>query len=406
MDDVPVRDAAPPVISTVGALRVDSVPPLSSTRVQGPRTTLRRTVRRAVLIALPSLVAIVGRATTSLDHKPTVARSYVNEFVSTHNIRVEPKIVGTPSFDALRDDDSEPTTLDAQRARLFDRMSADLGLSDEQLQRVQAIFDASPHLGQGNPALSRHPITRSDCHRIRREANVTRANAPTCKAFGMVAVFDPSSGQTEGDARLCMDELEFPNIPCEYPVVHVRAREAAALCAAVGKRICDAHEWEGACAGALRSADVEYQWGHPRAEVQTYHNHVRDVVWSYGPKNDHAACGLQSHRSPDCPGGGYEKCGSNTYPTGAFPRCRSAFGAFDMHGNVAEHMNLPTVPSELARNGGIGFTEMKGSWFAFGKQYPHADDCRWRAPAWHETRLSSESSHYNYHLGFRCCKDI
>ncbi|MBK9258535.1 MAG: SUMF1/EgtB/PvdO family nonheme iron enzyme [Polyangiaceae bacterium] len=330
----------------------------------------------------------------------------MNDFVSKHAIHVEPPIVDPPKTDVTIVDESEPTTLEAQRARLFDRMRADLGLSNEQLQRVQAIFSASPHLGQGNPALSKHPISRAECHRIRREASITRTNSPACNATGMVAIFDPSSGQTDDDAHLCMDELEFPNIPCEYPVVHVRASEAAALCSAIGKRICDAHEWEGACAGAFRSADVEYQWGRPRAEVQTYHNHVRDVVWSYGPKKNHAACGLQSFRSPDCPGGGYEKCGSNTYPTGAFPQCRSALGVFDMHGNVAEHMNLPTIPSELGKNGGSGFTEMKGSWFAFGTQYPHSDDCRWRAPAWHETRLSSESSHYNYHLGFRCCKDI
>jgi formylglycine-generating enzyme required for sulfatase activity len=285
-------------------------------------------------------------------------------------------------------------------------MRTELGLSEEQLANVRAIFSASPVLGQGNPALSQNPITRTECRAIRREASLTRADVAACHAPGMATIFDPGAGQSENDAHLCIDEFEFPNIPCEYPVVHARANEAAKLCGAIGKRLCDAHEWEGACAGALRSADEEYQWGHPRGEVQTYHNHVRNIVWSYGPKKNQAACGLQSFRSPDCPGGGYEKCGSNTYATGSFPECRSPFGVFDMHGNVAEHMNLPSIPSELGKNGGSGLTEMKGSWFAFGTIYPHSDDCRWRAPAWHETRTTSESSHYNYHLGFRCCKDI
>jgi hypothetical protein len=48
---------------------------------------------------------------------------------------------------------------------------------------------------------------------------------------------------------------------------------------------------------------------------------------------------------------------------------------------------------------------MKGSWFVFSLIEAHEDDCRFRAPAWHETRVESPESHLNYHLGFRCCKD-
>ena len=49
---------------------------------------------------------------------------------------------------------------------------------------------------------------------------------------------------------------------------------------------------------------------------------------------------------------------------------------------------------------------MKGSWFIFGGYEAHEDDCRWRAPAWHATRIEHPLSHLNYHLGFRCCKDL
>lgn len=407
MRDVPVRDAAPPVVSSSASSRADSVPPLASTpAARGPRFHLRRTMRRAILIALPSVVAIVARATNTLDHQPSLARTSLNEFVATHAVLVAPAVQDPHSTEEHAEDDRDPATLEEQRTRLFGLMRTALGLSEEQLQKVEAIFSASQFLGQGNPTISKHPLSRADCRRIRTGASLARADVAACHAPGMVAVFDPKAGEAADDAHLCVDEFEFPNIPCEYPVVHVRANEAAQLCSAIGKRLCDAHEWEGSCAGALRSADVEYQWGHPRGEVQTYHNHVRDIVWSYGAQKNHSACGLQSVRSPECPGGGYEKCGSNTYPAGSFPECRSAFGVFDMHGNVAEHMNLPTIPGELGKNGGSGFTEMKGSWFAFGTVYPHSDDCRWRAPAWHETRITSESSHYNYHLGFRCCKDI
>ncbi|XXT24662.1 SUMF1/EgtB/PvdO family nonheme iron enzyme [Sorangium sp. So ce429] len=304
------------------------------------------------------------------------------------------------------DEDVEPGTLDEQRRRLFGRMRRELSLSDEAMRQVEAIFAASAVLGQGNPALSHHPMSRSECRRVRTLSGIEPAREPACGAPGMVPLFDPTRGQTAESARVCIDQLEFPNIPCEYPVVHVRAREAALLCRAIGKRICDAHEWEGACAGALREPDVEYEWERPRNEASWHHNLLRERVWSYGPEKNHALCGTESSRTPGCPGGGWDRCGSNTYPSGAFPACRSGLGVFDLHGNVAEHMSLPILPGELARSGDKGFTEMKGSWFAFSSMDVHADDCRWRAPDWHGTRLMSKSSHANYHLGFRCCKDV
>ncbi len=48
---------------------------------------------------------------------------------------------------------------------------------------------------------------------------------------------------------------------------------------------------------------------------------------------------------------------------------------------------------------------MKGSWFIFARGEPHLDDCRWREPSWHESKVNDPGSHSNYHLGFRCCKD-
>jgi formylglycine-generating enzyme required for sulfatase activity len=221
----------------------------------------------------------------------------------------------------------------------------------------------------------------------------------------MAALFDPDVGETMVDARVCIDQFEFPGIPCEYPVVQVRAREAAELCRAVGKRICDAHEWEGACAGALHPAEREYEFGRPRSEATWHHNWLRKISYSYGPERNQLLCATGSFKTPGCVGG-YPQCGSNTYPTGAFPACRSPFDVYDLNGNVAEHMNLPIVPSQLARYGDGGYTEMKGSWFIFATASAHPDDCRYRAPNWHETPLMSETSHYNYHLGFRCCKDV
>jgi formylglycine-generating enzyme required for sulfatase activity len=221
----------------------------------------------------------------------------------------------------------------------------------------------------------------------------------------MVTVYDPEV-QTSDEADLCIDQFEFPNLECEYPVVHVTAREAALICEVLGKRLCDAHEWEGACAGQLWPPEVEYAWEQPHVVMRRLHNAARERIWAYGQHKDHGTCGTGSSKTPGCAGGGYSECGSNTYPSGAFPHCVSAFGVYDQHGNAAEHMSLPLAPDQLGRYGGHGWTEMKGSWFVFGAYEAHEDDCRWRAPDWHGSRVLDPQSHSNYHLGFRCCKDL
>ena len=119
-------------------------------------------------------------------------------------------------------------------------------------------------------------------------------------------------------------------------------------------------------------------------------------------------CGTGSSKTPGCNGGSGSGCGSNTYPAGSFPNCRSPLGVYDLNGNAAEHMNLPLAPDQMASAGShtFGVTEMKGSWFIFDTYRAHPDWCRWRAPFWHGSRLLDPASHENYHLGFRCCKDL
>ena len=306
--------------------------------------------------------------------------------------------------------DAAAKTLVAQRERLYLRMHDELGLGDEEIAKVRAIIDASPVISQGNPAVAEHPMKPEECWTIRERAGLDAPAAleklesreKLCAARYMSPIWGKERG-AKPDA--CIDQYEFPNIPCEYPVIYPSAREAAQLCRAVGKRLCDAHEWEGACAGELRPAEQEYLWERPRRiEMEYFKNKDREKIWAYGPEKDHSKCATASHKSRKCNGGGWETCGSNTYPSGAFPACVSPFGVYDQHGNAAEHMNLPMKPSELTSRGGLGETEMKGSWFIFLREEAHPDDCRWRAPSWHVTRVDDIQSHRNYHLGFRCCK--
>jgi formylglycine-generating enzyme len=301
--------------------------------------------------------------------------------------------------------DESPDNIPGQREVLFKNLQSQLGLDGEALAKTRAIFEGSRWMGQGNPKITKHPMTRAECQAIQK-AYELRAGDARCGAPNMVAVFDPGAGETKDTAKLCVDQYEYPNIACDYPITWVKSDEAQNLCRAQGKRLCDAHEWEGACAGAVHAPAQEYTFGERRLQQEYLHNKSREIVWAYGKTRNHALCGTGSRKSPKCYAPSWEECGSNTYPAGAFPECVSSFGVYDQHGNAAEHMNLPLVAEELGSRGGTGENEMKGSWFIFQQLHAHEDDCRWRALAWHAGRLMADDAHRNYHLGFRCCKDL
>jgi hypothetical protein len=310
------------------------------------------------------------------------------------------------------------TSLEEQNELLFQQLQEAHDLSDQQMAAIRGIFARSGVLGQGNPAIVEHPMTPEQCRAKLEQRSVDYADPAferICHARYMAPLYDPATERPE-DAKACIDQFEFPDIPCTYPVVWVRAREAAELCSAMGKRLCDAHEWEGACAGRLEPPDYRFDLAadvSPNAAVERMrkaHNqaHAADKTWSYGPAYREGVCAAASHKSRTCDGGGWSLCGSNTYPTGAFPNCHSPLGVYDINGNAAEHMNLPLAPDQMASRGStqLGYTEMKGSWFIFDSYRAHEDWCRWRAPYWHGTRVMDPKSHQNYHLGFRCCKSL
>lgn len=310
------------------------------------------------------------------------------------------------------------TTLKEQNELLFQQLQKEHHLSDAQMRTIRAIFARSGFIGQGNPAITRHPDTPAQCELKLNQKGISYLNAHFEKICGgkyLAPLYDPKTS-TADQAKVCIDQFEFPNIPCTYPVVWVKAREAAEICEAEGERLCDAHEWEGACAGRLEPPDYPFEMakGVPPevaiARMRAAHNaaHQSEKSWSYGPEYRKGICATGSFKTPGCPGGGWKLCGSNTYPTGDFPDCHSPLQVYDLNGNAAEHMNLPLSKEQMSSAGSkeLGYTEMKGSWFIFDTYRAHEDWCRWRAPFWHGTRVMDPQSHANYHLGFRCCKTI
>ena len=143
---------------------------------------------------------------------------------------------------------------------LFRQLQSVHKLSDAQMSAIRGIFAKSGYMGQGNPAVARHPVTPEDCEAKLKKLSISYENPrfeKICGAKYMAPLYDPATQKPE-DAKACIDQFEFPDIPCAYPVVWVKAREAAEICSAMGKRLCDAHEWEGACAGSLQPPD--YRW--------------------------------------------------------------------------------------------------------------------------------------------------
>jgi len=308
--------------------------------------------------------------------------------------------------------------LQARNEAMFGEIQAERGVSAGQIAAIRSIFARSGFIGQGNPAITRHAMSREECAARAPGGGAGYANRQferICGAKYMAPLYDPATQRPE-DATSCIDQFEYPNLPCAYPVVWVKAVEAAQICAAEGKRLCDAHEWEGACAGALGPPDYRFDLARGAgasgavSRMRQAHNnkYAATQSWAYGPEFRRGVCAQNSEKSASCPGGGWRNCGSNTYPTGAFPGCTSPLQVYDLHGNAAEHMNLPLAPDQMASAGStkLGVTEMKGSWFIWDKYRAHPDWCRWRAPYWHGDRVMSPASHENYHLGFRCCKSV
>ena len=152
----------------------------------------------------------------------------------------------------------------------------------------------------------------------------------------------------------CIDQYEFPNRAGSFPRVASAFAEADALCGKEGKRLCSEDEWEKACKGP------------------------GDLRFPYGPQFDAEACNTQD--KSDNP--------RQVGPIGAFRRCRSAFGVFDLSGNVAEWTSgtfEAGAPDKVVKGGNAS--------------RPAFDDrCA--------SRRKAKPGLHDIKVGFRCCGEV
>lgn len=269
------------------------------------------------------------------------------------------------------------------------------------------LFPQPGRFNHGNADLARHAITRAQCEEglkgviLQTPEQKTRCGG----AENMVPVW---KGADPGKASYCIDVFEFPNKACELPMVWGSPSQAARICQMQGKRLCAQEEWNLACGGdPAGGKPTVYAYGDEldmeACNTMRPHDYIADNInWKCSARTAQTA---------------WATCATDTDAAGSFPRCKSRFGVFDQHGNVAEMMtrkagaNDPASPSNTV-------TQLKGSAFFYvdvarqhdrphpkeAKHDTYPDHCNYD-PRWHVEPIE-KAHHVNYHLGFRCCKSL
>ena len=166
--------------------------------------------------------------------------------------------------------------------------------------------------------------------------------------------------------------------PGVIPQAYISGKQAALACAASGKRLCAADEWEHACRGP---SNHQFPYGptrragacnddiravHPVAEVGQLLNIPKERLWHAGMNQSII------NQLPD-----------TLLPTGERAECTNAYGVYDMVGNLHEWVD---DPDGTFRGGYYMDTTKNG------------DGCSYRTTA-------HDFTYHDYSTGFRCCMD-
>jgi sulfatase modifying factor 1 len=176
----------------------------------------------------------------------------------------------------------------------------------------------------------------------------------------------------EGEAtaiRVCMDQFEAPNLRGAEPLVMKSYRSAEDWCGKRGKRVCAEREWELACEGPAH-LPLSYGWAVNTALCNSNKAWKPvDFAKFDGPRD------LALKEAAKLWQGA---------PSGRYPSCVSAFGIYDLNGNVEEWV--------AARE---------------SREWPGALMGGFWAKPWTGCRGTNDAHQPTfafYETGFRCCK--
>jgi sulfatase modifying factor 1 len=159
----------------------------------------------------------------------------------------------------------------------------------------------------------------------------------------------------------------------ELPQAYISGDEAADACAAAGKRLCTSEEWLAACRGP---DDFTWPYGdsyrdgacnddYPGSHPVTDYFGTSTGVWDGTHMNDPGI-----NQQPDTVAFG-----------GEFDECESAWGAFDLHGNLHEWVD---DPDGTFRGGFYADAAINGAGCGY-------------------VTTAHTTTYHDYSTGFRCC---
>jgi len=201
---------------------------------------------------------------------------------------------------------------------------------------------------------------------------ITREYPERCARYDRERWLALSQSLAEAPAHYCIDRFEYPNRRGGYPWIVVTFNEARELCARQDKRLCTEDEWAFACEG---EEAAPFPNGYVRdSEACVIDRPWRPVDLSFFEVRDGTRFVAEIDRL------------WQGEASGSRPRCRSAFGVYDMIGNVDE-WTTSSVPHERP-------SVLKGGYWG-----PVRATCR-------ATTRAHGEDFYFYQIGFRCCADV
>ena len=201
------------------------------------------------------------------------------------------------------------------------------------------------------------------CTKLKQKC-LRRRKKRQCAEWESEAVCDSKEVST----RYCVDRYEYPNKKGEMATVMVDFNVAKRTCAGLGKRLCTESEWTLACEGPKRTG---FPYGDVRDSTLCSIDKPSPLVNErrlFNRRTRQAELDRLDQREP----------------SGSRDTCHSAYGVFDLTGNVDEWVVNP--------NGRPYVSSLKG-----GNWGEYRNACR---PV---TRGHGPGFYY-YQIGFRCCR--
>jgi sulfatase modifying factor 1 len=166
-----------------------------------------------------------------------------------------------------------------------------------------------------------------------------------------------------------------------FPQGYISQVQATAACNASGKRLCTFAEWTAACRGQPMD-DYVYPYGNTYEAGRCNEGHTSPIVELFGPNPSYDNQELNDPRCDQLEGG--------LAQGGAYAGCESAYGAFDMHGNIHEWIE---ATSPAGPDDGI----FLGGYFVDATE--NGPGCTYETTAHAKT-------YHDYSTGFRCCANV